>query len=162
MKPDRDQTFMEIAEVMAKRSTCKRGNVGCVIVHDRRIIVSGYNGSPPGQPECIDVGCDELILYQWEGDRNDFREVHMGCQRTVHAEANAIAFAAYHGLKVRAGTMYATHGPCYHCAQLMGAAGIARVVYGIPYRKSEGLELLDAMGVVCDWYGQGSFQTPRP
>lgn len=157
MKPSRDETFMEIAEVMAQRSTCNRGKVGCVIVHDRRIIVSGYNGAPPGQPECLDVGCDVLMLSKWDETRSDYVEVNLGCQRTIHAEANALAFAAYHGAKVRAGTMYCTHGPCYHCAQLMGSAGIVRVVYGTPYRLPQGLELLDAMGVVCDHYNAGTY-----
>ncbi len=156
MKPTRDQTFMEIAAVMAKRSTCTRGQVGAVIVRDRRIIATGYNGAPPGQPECIEVGCDELVMYKEppggiiaQGE-DEYVEVSLGCQRAIHAEANAIAFAARHGVPVEGATMYCTHGPCLGCAKLMASAGIIRSVFQISYRDPAGYYLLLEMGIPCE------------
>lgn len=135
---DRIELFMEAAALFAKRSTCLRGNVGCVIVQDRRIVASGYNGAPPGMEHCTKVGC---------GDEAG----GAGCQRSIHAEANALAFAARHGVPVEGATLYCTHGPCLRCAQLMASAGIHRVYYRKPYRTTEGLQLLDwlCIDAVC-------------
>ena len=149
MKPSRQDTFMEVAATMARRSTCTRGQVGAVIVKDNRIVATGYNGSPPGLPECIEVGCLTRTLYAWDDDRSSYVDVPTGCQRAIHAEANAIAWAARHGTPVETATMYCTHGPCLHCAQLMATAGIGYVVFEIPYRMTNGLELLTEMGI--DW-----------
>lgn len=149
MKPSREETFMEVAATMAKRSTCQRGQVGAVIVKDNRIVATGYNGSPPGLPECIDVGCLTKDLWTWDEETDRRVAVPTGCQRAVHAEANAIAWAARHGTPVETATMYCTHGPCLHCAQLMATAGVGYVVFAVPYRMRNGLELLEAMGI--DW-----------
>ncbi len=118
MRRTRDQLFMHIAVLFAQQSTCTRANVGAVIVQDNRIISCGYNGSPPGQPHCLDVGCDPPD----------------GCLRTIHAEANAILWAARTGVSVHEATMYATHEPCLTCAQAIAASGITRFMYFIPYR----------------------------
>lgn len=125
---------MEICHVLRKRSTCKRGKVGCLLVVDDRIIATGYNGSPPGASHCEDLGCDVPT--------NQHRA---GCRRTIHAEANVIAFAARHGVCVGGSSLYSTHGPCYECAKLIAAAGILNVVYEVPYRLPEGLELLSQL-----------------
>jgi dCMP deaminase len=129
----RDVLFMEIAKLMAARSTCTRGNVGAVIVRDRRIVVTGYNGAPSNMAHCLDVGCDL-------GPGG-------GCQRAVHAEANAIAFAARDGISLLGTTLYSTHAPCRKCAELIVNAGIKIVVYNIAYRDPAGLDLLDLAGV---------------
>lgn len=149
MIPEHDEWFMEMAQVVAKRSSCTRGQVGAIIVLDRRIISIGYNGSPPGQPECIEVGCDNLVLHDWDDERNSYVAVSLGCQRAIHAEANAIAWAARHGLPVDGATMYCSHGPCLGCAKLMASAGIVRSVFGIPYRDPAGVNLLTQMGIPC-------------
>jgi dCMP deaminase len=136
-RPTRDEMFMEVAYVLRKRSSCLRGKVGVVVVGEDRILASGYNGAPPGAPHCFEVGClvDENLHV-------------LGCQRAIHAEANAIAWAARHGARLMGATMYCTHGPCLKCAQLIIAAGIERLVYGVPYRLPEGLELLAGGGDV--------------
>lgn len=144
---------MEVARVFAKRSTCLRGRVGAVLVADGRIIATGYNGAPPGLPQCDEVGCDSLVLWKWEGPTTTARlpeQVELGCQRAVHAEANVIAFAARYGIRTGGATLYCTHGPCLKCAQLIVSAGIKHVVYETPYRLHEGLILLEDAHVTYD------------
>jgi dCMP deaminase len=131
----RDQMFMEIAEVVRKRSTCLRGRVGCVIVQDNRIIASGYNGAPPGEPHCFELGC--------EVQENNHEA---GCQRAIHAEANAIAYAARGSMSTQGATMYCTHAPCLKCAQLMISAGIVELHYVRPYRLVDGSVLFSGGG----------------
>lgn len=131
---DRDLMMLEVAQLVAKRGTCERAQVGAVISIDGRIISSGYVGAPPGAPHCIDgTGC--------EIGPND------GCVRTVHAEANAIAFAARHGTAVGGATIYCTHSPCRECAKLIASAGIRRVVYIYAYRDESGLQLLETLRI---------------
>lgn len=143
---------MRTAHLFSERSTCNRGQVGAVLVKDKRIIATGYNGAPPGMPHCIDVGCDELILYtaelaQIKEDEDDSRaEVNLGCQRTVHAEANAILYAARHGISTDGTTMYCTHSPCERCVLLMSSAGIKKIIYDKPYRATP-FELLTKLGI---------------
>lgn len=153
MRPSRDDTYLEVARAFAKRSTCKRGQVGAVIVKDRRIISTGYNGAPTGAQECIESECLTRELYHWSELRDDYVQVPTGCQRAVHAEANAIAWAARHGLPVGEATMYCTHGPCLHCAQLMVTAGIVKVIFETPYRLTNGLELLTDLDIEWEQYG---------
>jgi dCMP deaminase len=141
-RPPRDETYMEICHVLRKRSSCLRGKVGALLVMDRRLISTGYNGSPPGAPHCFELGCAV--------DSNDHRG---GCTRSIHAEANVIAFAARHGVSVQGSSLYCTHGPCLKCAQLIVAAGIIEVVYETPYRLPEGLELLDSLFIKVRKYG---------
>lgn len=135
-RPSRDHIFMEIAYVLRKRSTCVRGQVGAIIVMGGRIISAGYNGAPPGAPHCSDLGCDV------PGNSHE-----SGCQRAIHAEANAIAFAARVGSSTEGGVLYCTHGPCLKCAQLIASAGISQVVFETPYRLPDGLELLDSLSI---------------
>lgn len=132
---DRHEMFLEIAGILRKRSTCNRGKVGCVVVQDRRIVSTGYNGSPAGSPHCFELGC--------EVEDN----IHVqGCMRTVHAEANCIAFAAKHGVALDGGTMYSTHSPCHNCAKLIVSAGIKTFYYRIEYRAAR-LDVLEASSV---------------
>lgn len=130
----RPELFMKIAELLADRSTCSRLRVGAVLVKESRIISTGYNGAPQDLPHCDDVGCE---LEKGTG----------ACIRTVHAEANVIAFAAKSGIATDGATLYTTHAPCYTCAKLLVNAGIKKVIYGKDYRIRKGLELLDDCGV---------------
>lgn len=132
----RDEMLMEIAHVVSKRGTCLRAQVGAVIARSGRIISTGYVGAPAGLPDCLTVGCDI-------GN-------HKGCTRTVHAEINAVAFAARHGIATEGSTLYTVLGPCYDCAKAIINAGIERVVYGIDYRDVRGLNLLRTANLVVD------------
>lgn len=122
MRPDWDTYFMKIAYAVSERSTCDRAYVGCVLVRDKRILTTGFNGSPSGQPHCDEVG--HLLV-----------DGH--CIRTIHAETNAIIQAALHGISIKDSTCYVTHFPCINCTKALINAGIIRLVYDIPYRIDE-------------------------
>jgi dCMP deaminase len=117
-RPSWDDYFMRITFEVARRSTCPRAAVGAVIVRDKRILTTGYNGSPTGLPHCTEVGC--LM-------------VNGHCVRTLHAEQNAIIQGALHGVDVSRSTLYVTHQPCLMCAKMIINAGIERVVYAGDY-----------------------------
>ncbi len=134
-RPDLDTYFMDIAKVVAKRSTCLRQNVGAVIVKDKRILSTGYNGAPTGLPHCLDIGCLREELNIASGERHEL------C-RAVHAEQNAIIQAAVHGVSIAGGTLYTTHQPCIMCAKMIINAKIKKVVYGKRYADERGLEFL--------------------
>ena len=119
MRPEWDSYFMKIAAAVSERSTCDRAMVGCVLVLEKRILTTGFNGSPAGQAHCDEVG--HLLV-----------DGH--CVRTIHAETNAIIQAALHGVSTRGCTCYVTHFPCINCAKVLVNAGIVRLVYGIDYR----------------------------
>lgn len=127
----RHDMFLAIAEVMAQRGTCERAQVGAVIVRDKRVVSTGYNGSPAGLPHCKEAGCDNT----------------KPCTITVHAEANAIVFAARHGIPLDGTILYCTHSPCLACSQLIINAGVSEVVYKYAYRISDGLELMEKAGI---------------
>src|SRR4051794_26103226 len=109
----RDVLFIETALLYSRRSTCSRGQVGAVLVRDNRIISAGYNGAPPGQAHCTEVGC-------WLPDGE-----YGGCKRAIHAEANALVWAARVGIPVDHSSIYTTHASCEQCSRLLVAAGIA-------------------------------------
>ena len=115
LRPSWEEYFFQIANNVATRSTCDRANVGAVIVKNKVILSTGYNGAPRGLPHCDDVG-HEII------------DGH--CIRTVHAEANAIAQAARNGTSIEGSTIYLTISPCYDCFKIMVNGGIKEVVYG--------------------------------
>ena len=140
MRPSLDDYFMEIAKVVASRSTCLRQKVGAVIVKDKRILTTGYNGAPTGMPHCLDIGCLRETLKVPSGERHEL------C-RGVHAEQNAIIQAAYHGVSIKDSTLYTTHQPCIMCAKMIINAGIRRVVYGRKYADERGLEFLKEAGI---------------
>ncbi len=121
-RPSWDEYFMEITQVVAKRSTCLRRQVGCVIVKDKRLLTSGYNGAPSGLGHCCQVGC----LREQEGIPSGERQELC---RGLHAEQNAIVQAALHGVSVAGGTLYCTHQPCITCTKMMINAGILRVYF---------------------------------
>lgn len=127
----RDAMLMAMAGVTAMRSTCLRLHVGAVVARDGRLLGSGYNGAPSGLQHCTPETCN----------------ASHPCLNTVHAEAGLISFSARHGVRLEGATLYVTHCPCSACAGLILNTGIVRVVYGIPYRLTEGLELLSAGGI---------------
>jgi dCMP deaminase len=122
MRPDWDSYFMKIAYAVSERSTCDRAFVGSVLVLEKRILTTGFNGSPTGQPHCEEIG--HLMV-----------DGH--CVRTIHAETNAIIQAALHGVSTRGATCYVTHFPCISCTKALINAGITRLVYNSAYRMDE-------------------------
>ena len=131
-----DQYFMRIAQIVAERATCNRAKIGSVIVKDKNIIATGYNGSPAGHPHCTEVGC---LIYV---SRNPDGEEEENCFRTIHAEINAIAQAAKHGVGIEGADIYVTASPCYHCLKTIMNTGIRRVLYAKPYKIHRVAELL--------------------
>ena len=129
---DWDHYFMQIAEQAAARSTCDRKFVGAVIVRDRNILSTGYNGSIRGMPHCDDVG------HQMEGGH---------CVATVHAEANAIIQAAKHGVAIQEATVYVTASPCYSCFKLLANAGITEIIYREFYREERVTRIAREIGI---------------
>lgn len=151
---DRDTLFLRVAQTVALRGTCERAQVGAVLSRDGRIIGMGYNGAPPGMPHCTEIGCeDEHVAGDYVASDSPVvlkERVHViieGCARTVHAEANAIAFAARHGVAVEGAELWCTHAPCYVCAKLILSAGITTLHYITPYRDQRGTQLLLDAGV---------------
>ncbi|MDD3041352.1 MAG: cytidine/deoxycytidylate deaminase family protein [Methanosarcinaceae archaeon] len=132
-RPSLDEYFLEIAFVVGKRATCLRNNVGAVIVRDKRIISTGYNGAPRGMDHCLEIGC----MREQENIPSGTR--HEKC-RAVHAEQNAIIQAALHGVSTDGATLYCTHQPCILCAKMIINASIERVVYATPYPDTDSLD----------------------
>lgn len=137
-RPDLDEYFMEIASVVAKRSTCLRNQVGALFVKNKRLLTTGYNGAPAGLQHCDEVGCAR------EGVASGTR--HELC-RAVHAEQNAIIQAALHGVSIERATLYCTHQPCILCAKMLINAKISRVVYSRSYPDDTALRFLAQAGV---------------
>jgi dCMP deaminase len=139
---------MEVAKAFALRSTCSRAQVGVVIAREGRILSTGYNGAPPGVEHC-DHQCD-CAAYDAVGqitgkevDRHTFEcASRQPCKKSVHAEANAIAFAARNGVAIDGAELFTTLTPCLPCAQLIASACIVRVVALDPYRDQSGWEIL--------------------
>lgn len=131
-RPSWDEYFMEITQVVAKRSTCLRRQVGAIMVKDKRILSSGYNGAPSNLAHCSDAGCLRQQLNIPSGERHEL------C-RGLHAEQNAIVHAAMHGISIKDATMYITNQPCVQCAKMIINGGIKRIVFsqGYPDKLSE-------------------------
>ncbi|MBR3785364.1 MAG: dCMP deaminase family protein [Firmicutes bacterium] len=136
-----DEYFMQMAELTAKRSTCLRRQVGAVIVKDRHIIATGYNGAPRGLKHCDEKGgCLRQQLGVPSGQRHEL------C-RALHAEQNAIIQAATLGQSIEDGTIYVTHQPCVICAKMIINAGIKRIVVREAYPDEMATEILDEAGI---------------
>ncbi len=125
-RPDWDQYFMKIAEVVASRSSCVKRKVAAVVVKDRRVISTGYNGTPRGTRNCSDGGCERCLSLAPSGSNLD------DCLCS-HAEENAIVQAAYHGVVLKGATLYTTFSPCLICTKMIINAGLAEVVYRSAY-----------------------------
>jgi dCMP deaminase len=128
-RPSWEEYFMSIARQVASRSTCLRRQVGCIIVLEKRIVSTGYNGAPAGLPHCEEVGCLRDSRGVASGERQEL------C-RGLHAEQNAIIQAALHGTAVRGGTVFCTHKPCVLCTKMLINAGIRRVYYAEGYEDA--------------------------
>jgi len=125
-RPSWDEYFMEMVQVVARRSTCLRRQVGALLVRDKQILSTGYNGAPTGLPHCREVGCLRDQLGIPAGERQEL------C-RGVHAEQNAIIQAALHGVSTAGATLYCTTEPCIVCSKMLINAGVKRIVYLEPY-----------------------------
>lgn len=140
MRPSWDSYFMDITRVVGTRSTCLRRQVGALLVREKRILSSGYNGAPRNLAHCDQVGCMREKLGIASGQRQEL------C-RGLHAEQNAIVHAAYHGISINEATLYVTHQPCITCAKMIINAGIARVIFDGPYPDEFSSGLLAEAGI---------------
>ena len=131
----RDDVMMDVAFIISGRGTCQRLQVGALISRDGRVLSMGYNGAPAGLAHC-----------------NHALDETDGCPRAIHAEANAIVWAARKGIPTEGAELFVTHMPCLNCARLIINAGISRVVYHLPYRLTEGVSLLREAGVKVEAY----------
>jgi dCMP deaminase len=141
-RPSWDQYFLTITRQVAERSTCKRAKVGAVIVRDKNILATGYNGAPAGLAHCTEVGC---LIYESKTPSGDIEE---NCYRTIHAEINAIAQAAKNGVSIRDAAIYVTHTPCIHCMKVLINTGIKQIFYEKDYKANTVRELLASTDVV--------------
>lgn len=149
-RPERDAYYMEIAWVVSKRGSCLRRKVGAVLVRNDRIIATGYNGAVAGHPDC-DVAGHELVDI----------DGRPSCQRTIHAETNAIVQCALEGVSSRGATLYTTASPCYNCAKIAAQAGINRVVYTDEYDGRQGGTSADVVSILRGW-GIETKRQPKP
>ncbi len=144
-RPPWDDYFLDLTDAVASRATCDRGRSGCVIVRTKRIIATGYVGSPSGLPHCDDVG---HMLKKVVDDDGTVRE---HCMRTIHAEQNAICQAAKNGVALEGATLYCRMEPCRVCAMLIISVGIERVVARRRYHAAgETREMFARAGVQLD------------
>ena len=134
-RPSWETYFMNITNLVAERSTCTRRAVGAVLVKDKRILSTGYNGAPTGLKHCLEVGC----LREQMGVESG--KMHELC-RGIHAEQNAIIQAAYHGVSVNGAAIFCTNQPCSICARMIINAGIQKIYYQSGYSDSLAMELL--------------------
>ena len=144
-RPTWDEYFLKLSQIVAERATCDRGKSGCVIVKNKRILATGYVGSPPGIPHCDEVG--HLMKKIFDEDGN----VSQHCVRTIHAEQNAIIQAAKFGTSIEGSTLYVKMEPCRTCAMMIISSGIKKVVCEKKYHagketrdlfKDAGIELV--------------------
>ena len=140
-RPSWEDYFMDIAMLVARRSTCLRRAVGAIIVKDKRILSTGYNGAPTGVRHCVEEGCLREKLGIESG------KMHELC-RGIHAEQNAIIQAAYHGVSIKGATLYCTTQPCSICAKMIINAGIRKIIYAAGYTDPMAVGMLEEAGVV--------------
>jgi len=134
-RPSWDEYFLDVAKLVAKRATCLRRSVGAVLVKDKRILATGYNGAPSGLKHCIDVGCIRQRLKIPSGERHEL------C-RALHAEQNALIQASLYGISVKGSTIYATCQPCVICAKMLINAGIKEIIVTDGYPDRMALDFL--------------------
>ena len=141
LRPSWETYFMDIAALVAKRSTCLRRSVGAVIIKDKRILTTGYNGAPSGIQHCLEIGCLRAEMNVASGERHEL------C-RGIHAEQNAIIQAAFHGVSIRGATLFCTNLPCSICAKMIINAGIEKIYYRSGYADPMYNEMFKAAGIV--------------
>lgn len=142
-RPSWDEYFLKMAMLISERSTCLRHHVGAVLVRERRVLSTGYNGAARGLKDCMELGC----LRDEQGIDSGTR--HEVC-RAIHAEQNAIIQASQHGVSIAGATMYCTHSPCLICAKMIVNAGIKRVVSFTAYADPYTPELFAEAGTEVD------------
>lgn len=147
-RPSWDEYFMRIAELAATRSTCLRRQVGAVIVKDKKILATGYNGAPSGLKHCLDIGCLRDKLGIPSGERHEL------C-RATHAEQNAIVQAALFGVSIKDSTMYSTTQPCILCSKLIINAGIKKIVIKDSYPDPMSKQMLKEAKIKIQIYKDG-------
>src|SRR6059058_444076 len=135
-RPSWHQYFMTITRQVAERSTCMRAKVGAVIVRDKNILATGYNGAPAGMLHCTDAGC---LIYE---SKTPNGETEQNCFRIIHAEMNVIAQAAKNGSSIKDGAIYITHTLCIHCLKVLVNTGIKDIFYLKSYKLHTFAELL--------------------
>jgi dCMP deaminase len=140
LRPSWDRYFIEIAGVVAERSTCLRRKVGAVLVKDKRILTTGYNGAPAGLMHCREKGCLRMEKNVPSGERHEL------C-RGLHAEQNAIIQGALHGVSIQGADLYCTHHPCSLCAKMLINAGINKVILKDGYPDPLACQLFEEAGV---------------
>ncbi len=149
IRPSWDEYFMELANAVSKRATCDRGRSGCVIVHNKQILVTGYVGSPKGLPHCDEVGHFFKKVYHEDGT------ITQHCVRTVHAEQNAICQAAKLGIALDDSTLYCRMTPCRTCAMLIINCGIVRVVCEKKYHAAaESEQMFKEVGIELVYFNE--------
>jgi len=134
-RPTWEEYFMEITRLVAKRATCLRRQVGAVLVMDKRLLATGYNGAPSGLAHCLEVGCLREKRQIPSGERHEL------C-RGLHAEQNVIIQAAFHGVRIQGSTLYCTNLPCAICTKMLINAGIQEIVYESGYGDDLSKEML--------------------
>jgi len=144
-RPTWDEYFMEITHLVARRSTCLRRQVGALLVKDKNILATGYNGAPSGVAHCLDVGCLREKLRIPSGERHEL------C-RGLHAEQNAIIQAAKHGTNIENATLYCTTMPCIICSKMIINAGVRRIVFAEGYPDRLAAEMIEESGVVVEHF----------
>jgi len=147
-RPSWDEYFMEITRLVARRSTCLRRHVGALLVKDRNILATGYNGAPSGVAHCMEVGCLRERMSVQSGERHEL------C-RGLHAEQNAIIQAAKHGTNINGATLYCTTMPCVICSKMLINAGILRIVYEEGYPDPLSEEMIEEAGMETVRFGLG-------
>ncbi len=135
-----DEYFLKIADIVAERSTCLRRKVGAILVFDKRILSTGYNGAPRNLAHCAEIGCLRLALKIKPAERIEI------C-RGIHAEQNALVQAAFFGLPVAGATLYSNHFPCITCAKMLINAGIKRIVVRKMYPDKLSQKMLGESGI---------------
>jgi dCMP deaminase len=139
-RPTWDEYFLELSRLVAKRATCLRRKVGAVLVKDKRILATGYNGAPRGLAHCLDIGCIRQKLKIPSGERHEL------C-RALHAEQNALIQASLYGISVKDATLYSTNQPCIICAKMLINAGIKEIVIADGYPDKMAMEFLKEAGI---------------
>jgi dCMP deaminase len=140
VRPDWDSYFMDMARLASRRSSCLRRAVGAVLVKERRLLATGYNGAPTGVTHCDATGCLREKLNVPSGERHEL------C-RGLHAEQNAILQAALHGVSIRGASLYCTNLPCIICAKMLINAGVRRIVYQDGYSDVLASEMIEEVGI---------------
>jgi dCMP deaminase len=139
-RPSWDEYFMDIVSLVARRSTCLRRGVGAVLVKEKRLLTTGYNGAPSGLRPCLEVGCLREEMKVSSGERHEL------C-RGLHAEQNAIIQAAVHGVSIQGATLYCTNHPCSICLKMLINAGIKEIVYRDGYSDELAARMLEESSI---------------